>query len=426
MEANKQTKLEFDNKANLENFIPTPPESIIDDDIIQELSINKDNNGENQQIGKDNDGTDKQIQDKKSNITLDEFEEILEESKPVRDIKSDTTIAKKDAIETIQDVLEDVDNAESEKDIRSIKKIVKELVDEGLIKEYEGDKKIEDYSIKEIRQLLKDNINTIKEEASETAITKFVETLPESLQLAIKYAVDVEDDTNLPQVLRMIADIHEGKNILDTMNDEAVVAYVLKNKGMEDDEIELAIDTYKKKGVLAEKAKKAKEEAKELIDNEFNKVEQDVLEKKEKVKKGYEEFTKKISEYINQINSDVDKKEILEYILKPDTQSPISGKQTTKFYADLEKYQFVEQKPDLIFEAAWLLKDPEGYKRWIQEKVKANVVAEELHPRLKKATDKISKNQPDVGIMGKESNVQINKDKDKKEGNRKKFNWDVL
>jgi len=440
--ATTNENMNTEKKLTLEDFVPQIPETVIDDEIINDLLSHKDKKRNNQievdkkenkeieqiqskdkQIEKENQANKDSQTNKEDKVEDDEFEEVILESKPVKEIISETNITPNEAIETIQNVLDDIDNVENEKDIRSIKKIVKELIDEGLIREYEGDKKIEDYTIKEIRQLLKDNINAIKEEAFETAINNFVETLPESLQLAIKFAVEAEDDTNLPEILRMIADIHEGKSILDRLNDEGVIALVLRNRGMDEDEIQIAIESYKKKGILEQKAQQLKEEAKQILDNNFTKVEQDILDRKEKIRKGYEEFTKKIGEYINQLDYNINKKELLEYILKPDVQSPISGKQTTKLYADLEKYQFIEQRPDLIFEVAWLLKDPEGYKKWIQEKVKANVIADEIKPKLKKATDKIAKSQPDVGILGKDTEIQIS---NIKRENRKKFNWDIF
>jgi hypothetical protein len=68
----------------------------------------------------------------------------------------------------------------------------------------------------------------------------------------------------------------------------------------------------------------------------------------------------------------------------------------------LEKYQYVEQRHDLIAEALWLLADPEGYKAKIKEKG-SNETVEKTVRTLKTEQAKMASSTP---VIEKEETVQ--------------------
>jgi len=80
----------------------------------------------------------------------------------------------------------------------------------------------------------------------------------------------------------------------------------------------------------------------------------------------------------------------------------MSGRPTNMLGHLLEKYQYVEPRPDIIAEALWLLADPEGYRNKIKDTGKTEVVEKTVR-QLKTEEARKTSSSP---VVEKEEKVQ--------------------
>lgn len=312
--------------------------------------------------------------DKENEIDIKEAKELLDEYGVV--IKN----AKMD-IDQLKELQDKVENVSSKKELNDIKDVLSSLVEEGVIYPFDNNKDIKDYSLEEVQNLIKANIESIKEEVLE----QFTDSLPEPIQLAIEYVLEEDKSDNLPSLLRMMADAMEGKNALNSVSDEQKVKAWLLGKGIEDEEAESLIRSYKAKGVFNEKLQQAEKE----LDAAIKKDLEESVNKKKQLKEQKEKLFK---EYIDGVNNaiasmPIDKKikKDLQLGLTSLTYDSMSGAKTNELYHLLEKYQFQDKKYDIVAKVLWYLKDPEGFEDYIRENVKKEVIKETIVPKLRKA-----------------------------------------
>lgn len=312
-----------------------------------------------------------------------------EEEDPMKDVilgidEEDTRKTK----QVLADTLEEAD------DETTFRKKIKKLVEEGVISVYEDKEDIEEYTHDELVKLIKDNIEEVNKKAQEQAILSLLDTLPEEVQYVIEYAL--RDGKDFKKVFKLLAEYDETKDITSALDDEDVLMlYYKETKGMDEEEIESLIETYRRKGVFNSKVSQARRELAEMrkskIQEEIKKQEIEVEERR----KGFEQFKNNLISSIEKSNlfkTDKTKKlkdEFVSSLLEIKYDS-ISGQKTNKFNHLLEKYLYVEPNYDLIAEVYWLMSNPQSYKEFIKSDVKQKVIKEEVIPKLKKKSQELS------------------------------------
>jgi hypothetical protein len=312
-----------------------------------------------------------------------------EEEDPMKDVilgidEEDTRKTK----QVLADTLEEAD------DETTFRKKIKKLVDEGVISVYEDKEDIEEYTHDELVKLIKDNIEEVNKKAQEQAILSLLDTLPEEVQYVIEYAL--RDGKDFKKVFKLLAEYDETKDITSALDDEDVLMlYYKETKGMDEEEIESLIESYKRKGIFNSKVSQARKELTEIrkskIQEEIKKQEVEAEERR----KGFEQFKNNLISSIEKSNlfkTDKTKKlkdEFVSSLLEIKYDS-ISGQKTNKFNHLLEKYLYVEPNYDLIAEVYWLMSNPQSYKEFIRSDVKQKVIKEEVIPKLKKKSQELS------------------------------------
>ncbi len=411
-------------KDNIGNLFETSERVFKADDtfppeFFEELSKSKSGNAESSNnTFKDDEekstpSNDKPVKDKEANAdikdeNIDENDELYKQLSGLQNVNKN--------IRNLQDIHEKIDDVETKSDLKALQKELKKLADEGKILLYEDKPNIEDYNVDELKALIEENIVAVREEA----VVDFMDALPEPIQLAVKCAM--EDNKNLSSVLRMVADAMEGKNIVENLGEKDVIRAVLKNKGMEDEEIETLINSYDRKGILKQKYEESKKEFETLLTKDLDDEIKKAQSEKKKAEEMYKQYIEGISKTVEQLDADKKiKKNIIDGLTKADYELA-NGVKTNKLYYLLNKYQFEEPKYDLISEALWLLEDPESYKQYVREKVKKEVIEENIKPKLRRSNAGIESSSPEIPNNG----LPLERKKD--EGRRltnKRFNFDI-
>ncbi len=243
---------------------------------------------------------------------------------------------------------------------------------------------------KDIDELWKANIESIKTEIAEKTPTEFFESLPEELQVAAKYVADGGKD--LKGLFQALAHVEQTRDLDPTedTDQEVIVRQFLKTNDFgTDSEIEEEINSYKDLGVLAKKAGQFKPK--------LDKMQEQVVARTiadQEIKREQQEKASKA--YVNNVFDALRTGEINGFKLDKTTQSKlyaglvqpqypsISGRPTNQLGHLLEKYQFVEPNYPLIAEALWLLSDPDEYRKSVGKVVK-NETIEQTARKLKTA-----------------------------------------
>jgi hypothetical protein len=401
-------------------IVTTITDDILDDDDetdTKDSTSDDDKNNVQKQEKKEKD-----IREKDTKDTDDEtFEDKIDE-KEAKELYEEYGVVLKNAqkeIGQLKDLQEKAENVTSKKELNDLKDVISDLVEEGVIYPFDNDKEISEYSLQEIQELIKANIENIKEDV----IERFTSSLPEPIQMAIEYAI--EDKTEeLPQVLRLMADAIEGKNALSSVSDEQKVKAWLMGKGIEEEEAESLIRSYKSKGIFEDKLAIAEKELDSMIKSEFQKTIEQKKQIKEQKDKAFKEYVEGVSKTVSEMPLDKKvKKDILNGLTNLSYES-MTGAKTNELYYLLEKYQFQDKKYDLVAKALWLLKDPEGFENYVRENVKKDVIKSTIVPKLRKA-EQTSKTGEDISV---EDEIKIRKNKPdsiERLVKRPKFRFDI-
>jgi len=279
--------------------------------------------------------------------------------------------------EDIKDLLSDVDDAiEDEKttgrpkvDKSGLVETMTKLIDEGLIIPFDDEKSMEEYSLKDWKELLEANFQEREKTIRQETPQKFFESLPEELQYAAKYVADGGQD--LKGLFRALAHVEEFREMdpSDSNDQEFIVRNYLRATGFgNDDEIDEEISTWKDLGKLEQQAKKFKPK----LDAMQEQVVAEQLSRQEEMKKqqqaAADAYVENVYEVLKtaEVNGlKLDKKtqaQLYSGLVQPQYPS-ISGRPTNLLGHLLEKYQFVEPNYSLIAEALWLLSDPDAYRQ---------------------------------------------------------------
>lgn len=256
------------------------------------------------------------------------------------------------------------------------------LIEEGLIMPFDDDKSLEDYSIKDWKELIQANFEERESKIKQDTPREFFQALPQELQFAAKYVSDGGQD--LKGLFRALAQVEEVRDLdVDNEHDQEVIVrnYLRATRFGNDEEISEEIDSWRDMNKLEEKASKFKPKldrmqeqivAQQLAEQENRKIQQqDAAESY--MESVYE--TLKPSE-LNGLKIDKKTQSLLYTGLVQPAYPSISGRPTNLLGHLLEKYQFVEPRHDLIAEALWLLADPEAYRNEIRKNAKNESVKE--------------------------------------------------
>ena len=133
------------------------------------------------------------------------------------------------------------------------------LIEEGVLIGFEDEKPMDEYSLKDWKELLQANFEEKERAIKEQTPKEFFEALPEELQYAAQYVAS--GGTDLKGLFAALAQVEEvrGLDPTDEMDQEQIVRSYLRATGFGNDEdIDEEITTWKDLGKLEQQANKFK------------------------------------------------------------------------------------------------------------------------------------------------------------------------
>ena len=250
------------------------------------------------------------------------------------------------------------------------------LIDEGMIVPFDDEKPMEEYSMKDWKELLQANFEDRENKVKQEVPASFFESLPTELKYAYKYIADGGQD--LKGLFKALSHVEEVRELSpDTESDQEAIArqYLRATQFGTEEEISEEIDTWKDLGTLKKKASQFKPK--------LDKIQEEVvhyqLQQQEAFKRQQEEAAHQFMDNVyntlkdGQLNGVKLDKKVQTFLFTELTQpkyESLQGRQTNLLGRLLEEYQFVNPRYDLIAEALWLLADPDGYRSQIRQVAK--------------------------------------------------------
>ncbi len=382
-ENNQQTSVSSVSIESIDDFLPMPgAESIVtSDEEDEKLTIfSKPKSVDMSFLEKDTDDSD------------DDSEDSDKKKKP-------TSADTESAFAELDAELEDEDPANGEEKKAGRKKIDKsgmvetfsKLIEEGLIVPFEDDKALEDYSVKDWKELIQANFEEKEKAIREQTPKEFFESLPSELQYAAEYVA--KGGTDMKGLFRALSQTEEVRS-LDPRNDEhqeIIARQYLQatNFGGGDNElIEDQLQEWIEAGTIAKKAQQFKPKLdqmqEEVVQSKLAQQEQFRAEQQKKKEEYMENIynTLKPAE-LNGVKIDGKRQKFLWDELTTVKYESMTGRPTNLLGKLLEDHQFGKSpRYDLIAETLWLLSDPDDYKENIRKQAK-NEVTQDTVRKLK-------------------------------------------
>jgi len=382
-ENNQQTSVSSVSIESIDDFLPMPgAESIVtSDEEDEKLTIfSKPKSVDMSFLEKDTDDSD------------DDSEDSDKKKKP-------TSADTESAFAELDAELEDEDPANGEEKKAGRKKIDKsgmvetfsKLIEEGLIVPFEDDKALEDYSVKDWKELIQANFEEKEKAIREQTPKEFFESLPSELQYAAEYVA--KGGTDMKGLFRALSQTEEVRS-LDPRNDEhqeIIARQYLQatNFGGGDNElIEDQLQEWIEAGTIAKKAQQFKPKLdqmqEEVVQSKLAQQEQFRAEQQKKKEEYMENIynTLKPAE-LNGVKIDSKRQKFLWDELTTVKYESMTGRPTNLLGKLLEDHQFGKSpRYDLIAETLWLLSDPDDYKENIRKQAK-NEVTQDTVRKLK-------------------------------------------
>ena len=263
------------------------------------------------------------------------------------------------------------------------------LMDEGVLMGFDDDKPMEDYSIKDWKELIQANLDEKERALREQTPKEFFEALPEELQYAAEYVAKGGKD--MKGLFRALAQVEEQRS-LDPTNDEhqemIVRQYLYATNFGDEALIEDQIEEWVNNGTITKRAGQFKPK----LDAMQSQVLQGKLAQQERYKLQQQQQKEMYMDNIyntlkpgdlNGVKVDNKRQKFLWEELTTLKYQSLQGKQTNLLGKLLEDYQFSNApRYDLIAETLWLLSDPDDYKDQIRRQAK-NEVTQETVKKLK-------------------------------------------
>lgn len=278
------------------------------------------------------------------------------------------------------------------------------LIEEGLIMPFEDDKPLEEYSMKDWKELIQANFEHRENSIKEQTPKEFFESLPGELQYAAEYVA--RGGTDMKGLFRALAAVEETRS-LDVANpdhQEMIVRQYLQTTNFgngDQDLIEEQIEEWIEAGSLNKKAQQFKPK----LDQKEDEILQMKLAQQEQFRQQQQEqkeaymsniyHTLKPAE-LNGVKIDPKRQKFLWDELTTVKYGSMTGKPTNLLGKLLEEYQFgKEPRYDLIAETLWLLSDPDDYKENLRKQAKNEVAAETARKLKTEEARKISSSTRD-------------------------------
>lgn len=265
------------------------------------------------------------------------------------------------------------------------------LMEEGVLLGFEDDKPLEDYSIKDWKELIQANIEERERALREQTPKEFFEALPEELQYAAEYVAKGGKD--MKGLFRALAQVEEQRS-LDPSNDEHQEMIVRQylyatNFGSGDQSlIEDQIEEWVNNGTISKRANQFKPKLDEMqaqvLQAKLQQQEQFRLQQQQQKEMYMENIYNTLKPGdLNGVKVDGKRQKFLWEELTTLKYQSLQGKPTNLLGRLLEEYQFSNNpRYDLIAETLWLLSDPEDYKQQIRQQGK-NQATQETVKKLK-------------------------------------------
>lgn len=313
---------------------------------------------------------------------------------------------------------------------KEIKEALNEILDEGVVPEFEDESKskpgrpkteksglveflkkriesnemfafddydekkqsLDDYLVglgeKDVEELWQANMDNLKNEVASNTPAEFFQSLPEELQYAAKYVADGGQDLKgLFAALAQVEAVREMDPADDNDQEFIVKQYLQATNFGTPDEIEEELTTWKDLGVLEKKAKQFKPKLDQMQEKVVIAQLQEQEYRRQQQQNAAEAYQQNVFEALRpaEINGlKLDKRiqaQLYTGLVQPQYPS-ISGKPTNLLGHLLERYQFVDPNYPLIAEALWLLSDPDSYRNELKKQGK-NAAVEQTVRQLK-------------------------------------------
>ena len=259
------------------------------------------------------------------------------------------------------------------------------LIEEGVLMGFEDDKSLEDYSLKDWKELIQANLEEKERTLREQTPKEFFEALPEELQYAAEYVAKGGKD--MKGLFRALAQVEEQRS-LDPRNDEhqeIIVRQYLHatNFGNGDQAlIEDQVEDWVKSGTIAKRANQFKPKLDEMqaqvLQSKIAQQEQFRLQQQQQKERYMENIYNALKPAdLNGIKVDTKRQKYLWDELTTLKYQSMQGRPTNLLGKLLDEYQFSEKpRYDLIAETLWLLSDPDDYKEQIRKQAKSELTQE--------------------------------------------------
>jgi len=253
---------------------------------------------------------------------------------------------------------------------------LKALIKSGKIIPFEDEKPLEEYTRKDIEELLDANFTERENKIKQEVPAQFFDSLPDELKVAAKYVADGGQD--MKGLFRALSQAEEVMSMdpQDPKNHEQIVRQFLTTTGFgTPEEIDEEITGLRDRDELEKKAGQFKpklDKMQEAIIGQKLAQQEHMQAQQAAAAKQYVGNIYKTLEpgELNGIKVDRKTQEMLYSGLVQARYPSISGKPTNLFGHLIEKFQYVEPDHARIAEALWLLADPDGYKAKLMEKGK--------------------------------------------------------
>lgn len=279
---------------------------------------------------------------------------------------------------------------------------LEELVKDGSILLFEGDKPLKDYSKKEQIELIQANQERIREEEAAKTPAEFFDSLPPKLQYAASYVANGGKD--LGKIFKFLSQTEEIASLdikTEEGQEQTVRKYLTALGDNTPEEIEEEINSLKDLKTLEKKAMQVKPKLeakqqqaidKELKDQETRKAQLEIA------------ATKHRENVIAALNvGDLNGVKMTSAVqgmlfngLTQPTYKSVNGGNTNLLGYLLEQNNYVKPNPTLISKVLWLLKDEKGYEDAVKAVGNKEVVKEVALKLKTAANEKVTNSNQEV------------------------------
>jgi hypothetical protein len=318
-------------------------------------------------------------------------EEVIKEEGS--DILADFSLDADDS----EDIEEEKTETRGRKPINGFADVITKMVKSDTLFAFDDDKPLDEYSAKDIQELLEANLEEKANQVRRETPKQFFDALPNELKVAAQYVAD--GGTDLKGLFKTLGQAEETFEIdpsTEKGQEKIITEYLTSTEYGTPEEIAEEIEIWKDLGKLEKQAMKFKPK----LDKAQEKIVAQKLQEQQLRQRQQAEASK---QYMNNVYHTLKDGSLGTMKLDKKTQSllynglvqpaypSVSGKNTNLLGHLLEKYQFQEPNYTLISEALWLLADPNGFKSKIMEMGAANKSGASLGVAEKEKQSKSSK-----------------------------------